>query len=112
MFDYKGFGESALTFGTAEKEIAGKALTVVANDKVAISAEGDSFCGVGLSVRGDIATVQMGGYCQLPYEGSAPSLGVCARAAAKNGAVKSADTGRTVTVLNVDTEKQLVGFIF
>ncbi len=112
MFDYKGFGESVLTFGTAENEIAGKALTVVANDKAAVSAEGDSFCGVGLSVRGDIATVQMGGYCQMPYEGTAPALGVCTLAAAKNGAVKAATTGRSVTVLNVDAEKKLVGFIF
>ena len=54
----------------------------------------------------------MGGYVELPYSGdSAPALGTVTVAADGNGGITAASTGRTVTVLTVDTTAKTVGII-
>ena len=111
MFDYKGFGENVLTFKTEENNIQNKPVTVVANDTVAVSGDGDKFCGIGISARNGVATVQMCGYAVLSYTGDM-TVGVCRISATADGKVKPDENGISVKVINVDADKKLAGFIF
>lgn len=112
MFDYTGFGEQALTFACEEGTASGCPVTLSANDTVKASADGDSFSGVASAVKNGVATVVMGGFVRLPFSGVAPGVGLTALAADGQGGVKAAAGGRSVTVLNVNTENNTVGFIF
>ena len=112
MFDYTGFGEQALTFACEETTVAGNPVTVSANDTVSPSADGESFVGVAATVRNSVATVIMGGFVCLPFSGSAPALGAAYLVADGQGGVKSAESGRSAMVINVDAEKGTVGFVF
>ena len=112
MISYKGFNEKHLTFKASGSLTAGMAVKVSANGTVAKCADGDAFCGVVTSVRGDIAVVQVSGYVRMPYSGTtAPALGVTTLAADANGGVKSAK-GVNVKILELDPTNGVCGFIF
>ncbi len=112
MISYKGFNEKHLTFKVSGTVTPGMAVKVSANGTVAKCGDGDVFCGIVTSVRGDIAVVQVSGYIQMPYSGTtAPTLGVTTLAADANGGVKSAK-GVNVTIIELDTTNTTCGFIF
>lgn len=106
---FNGYGEGVLTFTCASGVTAGSLVKMTDNGKVAVCSAGDKFIGVCLSVRGDIAAVQVGGYTELPFTGSGIAVGYCTLAADADGAVKSAQTGREYLVIEVGASA--VGFI-
>lgn len=110
MISFIGFHENMLTFNAAEDVSVGAPVMISDNSTVAAGTDGAAFCGVARSVRGGLASVQMSGYMQLPYSGTAPALGVTQLACDGNGGVKAA-SGRTAVVVDIDTANAAVGFI-
>ena len=108
MISFKGFDQKILTFKVASAIDAGTPVKISANSTVAKAA----FVGIVSSSSDDAAAVIMGGYVELPYSGdSAPALGTVTVATDGNGGITAASTGRTVTVLTVDTTAKTVGII-
>ena len=110
MISFKGFDQKILTFKVASAIDAGTPVKISANSTVAKAGANAAF--VGIVSSDDAAGVIMGGYVELPYSGdSAPALGTVTVAADGNGGITAASTGRTVTVLTVDTTAKTVGII-
>jgi len=101
---FKGLGENVITFKTSTA-VAGQPVTVSANDTVSKSAAGDSFCGVAVSVVDGCAAVQTNGFVELPYSGTAPTVGYATLVANGSGGIKTNTTGRNLLVVNVNTTK-------
>lgn len=109
---FNGFGENAATFLAQDGVTVGMPVKMTANGTVGACAAGDNFCGVALGVRSGYAAVQLGGYTQLPYDGTAPAVGWQALNAAAGGKIQSAATGgRTLLVLDVDDAAKICGVI-
>ena len=106
---FDAIGERYVTFFAGETAEDGKLCKVTANGTVGKCAADDAFCGVITQVRGGTASVLMNGYVELPYTGTAPSVGYCILAAADDASVKSAESGKTYLVVNVDTAAKTVG---
>ncbi|MBR3593683.1 MAG: hypothetical protein IKL44_03310 [Clostridia bacterium] len=111
MFDFTGFGENVLTFKTENENIKGQPVKVVADSTVDAAADGEQFCGIALGERCGAATVLMGGYVEMPFSGEI-AHGSNRVAADGNGGVKVSENGTAVTVIKIDTENAVVGFIF
>ena len=112
MISFKGFDQKILTFKVASAIDAGTPVKISANSTVAKAGANVAFVGIVSSSSDDAAGVIMGGYVELPYSGdSAPALGTVTVAADGNGGITAASTGRTVTVLTVDTTAKTVGII-
>ena len=101
---FKGLGENVVTFKTYTA-VVGSPVTVIANDLVSKSNAGDTFCGVAASVADGYVAVQVGGFVELPYSGTAPTLGYNTVVANGNGGIKTNSTGRNVLVVNVNQTK-------
>ena len=109
---FKGFNEQAASFSAASGVSAGMTVTVTSNGTVSKSAADDAFAGIALNVDGGLACVQLCGYAEAAYTGTAPSLGIVALAGNGSGGVKAAATGgREVLAVSVDTTAKTVGFI-
>lgn len=105
---FHGTQESVLTF-EAGSVTAGNMVGMSANNKVADASAGTLPVGKAIHVRGDIAAVQVKGYMELPYSGTAPSLGWGIIVADGDGGVKSATTGLTVLIVEVDSTNETLG---
>lgn len=112
MFDYKGYGEEFLTLATEDEKIGGKPMTVSGENTVSLSKSGEKFFGIGVTERCGIASVQVGGYVEAGYTGTAPKHGAGYLNADGNGGVTAAQSGVPVTVLKIDSDNAVVGFIF
>lgn len=111
MISFTGFNENMVTFKCADTIKVGDLVKVTANATVGVCAAGNSFCGIVRSVRNGCASVQVSGYITLPYTGTtAPALGITTLAADGTGGVKSA-AGRTVNVVEIDSNAETCGFI-
>ena len=108
---------SVAFYGTQEVVLSFEAGTVTAgypvviseNNKVADAESGKAPAGIALHVRKDIAAVQVKGYAELPYIGTAPALGWANVAADGSGGVKTDAGGLSCLVVNVDTAAKTVG---
>ena len=99
---FHGFQENVASFEVSGTVSKGDPVKVSANGTVAACAAGDKFCGIALSVRDGIAAVQLAGYVRVPVSG-AVSAGYQTHAAAGEGAVKAAETGRELLVIDADS---------
>ena len=108
---YEGIGQWAATFA-ANQVSEGEVVKVSANGTVAACAAGDGFCGMVLSVSrgGDACAVALGGMVTAGYSGSAPALGWSILVGDGNGGVKTATTGRSYLVVDVDSDAKTVTF--
>ena len=106
-----GFGEKAVTFAAADGVLAGMPVKLTASGTVGPCAAGDVFCGVALNVRGGYASVQLGGYVILPFNGTAPAVGYQSLAAAAGGKIAAGETGRSLLVTDVDEAAKTCGII-
>ena len=106
---FDAIGERYVTFFAGQTAEDGKLCKMTANGTVGNCAANDDFCGVITQVRGGTASVLMNGYVELPYTGSAPSLGYSVLVAGASDSVKSAESGKTYLVVNVDTTAKTVG---
>lgn len=105
------FNSSVATFlsSTVQK---GNLVAMSGNLTVSSAADGAAFCGVCTDNDGGYVSVQLGGYCRVPYSGTAPSVGYALLAADGSGAVKTVTQGgRTLLVTDVDTTAKTVGII-
>jgi len=107
-----GYGENVATFEAQSGVVAGMPVKMTGNGVVGACGENDHFCGVAVSVRDGFAAVQLGGYVQVPYSGTAaPAAGYQMLSGTADGKVKVEDTGRCILVTDVDTAAQLCGMI-
>lgn len=112
---YEGIGQWAATFACGEVA-EGELVKVSANDTVASCADGEAFCGMVLSRSrgGDACTVALGGMVTAGYtvetDGTAPALGWTTLKSDGNGGVKTASSGRSYLVVDVDASAKTVTF--
>ncbi len=69
--DFKGFNENVVTFEATSAVEEGNLVKMNGNFKVAPCAENDNFIGVCVGVRDGYAAVQLSGYVELPFTGTA-----------------------------------------
>lgn len=106
---FDGIGRSVLTFQAGDVK-KGDVAAMSANDTVAKAASGAVPVGVVLNKRQDWAAVQVKGYVELPYSGTAPTVGWNKLAADGNGGLRTAtDKGRDCLVVRVDTAENKMG---
>ncbi len=111
MLSFNGYNSTSLTFLGDETIKAGTAVKVNGDATVSACAAGDAFFGACEINRGGVITVQASGYVEMPYSGTAPAYGFGSLVADGNGGVKTG-SGRSVTVVKVDTAGKICGFIF
>ncbi len=108
---FKGFNEQVLTFKTEAELAAGTLVTMSDNGTVAACANGDKIIGVVLCCRDNLASVQVGGYINVPYSGTAPKVGYCGISAASATEIKSDTSGRELAVFDTDTAASTAGIL-
>ena len=111
---FNGFNAQVATFNTeCDTTMVGRPVTFGSDDLVVPAGNGNVFFGVCISTRANLAGVQLEGYVELRYTGTAPERGYCGLVADANNGVKVAEqtTANTHLVLKVDKDKSTVGFI-
>ncbi len=103
---FEEIGYLAVTFAQTGCA-AGKVCKLGGNAAVAPCAAGDKFCGIAQSIRGGYAAVQVEGFAEVPYTGTAPGVGYVSLCADGSGGVKTG-AGREYLVVNVDTAAKIV----
>ncbi len=106
-----GFGENAATFKFTGVVSQGQPVTMADNFTVRLCENGDSIIGTVLNAKGEYASIQLAGYTQFGYSGTAPEVGMCTLCGDGNGNVCVSDTGRQFIVTDVDTDNCKVGII-
>lgn len=99
----QGIGAQCMSAKKGASGTAGYPCKISANDTVINAASGDAFCGVITGLRGTLATVQYAGFVTLPYSSTAPSVGYAILVADGSGGVKTAQSGKSYLVTNVNT---------
>ena len=72
--------------------------------------EAEAFQGICLWQRDGIAGVQVDGFVTLPYTGTAPAVGFDILAADGNGGVRTAASGKSRMIVDVDSVLKTVTF--
>lgn len=106
-----GFNSKNATFISSSVS-KGDLVSMSANNTVSAAAANAVFCGVCIDSRDGYATVQLCGYCKIPYTGTAPAVGYASLVSDGAGAAKTASSGgRSVLVTDVDTTAKTIGII-
>ena len=111
---FEGVNEQVLSFKSATGDAAaekGKFAAMSDNFTVAVCAANSVFVGMCINKVDNFADIMTRGYMECKYSGTAPKLGYVKLACASADTVASADAGREVLVLKVDTANKTVGFI-
>lgn len=110
---FNGFNTKNVTFECEDAIDAGTPVKTTSNGCVVACSANDSFIGINVCSRNYLTTVQLTGYVECSYSGSAPSLGFEQLAADSAGGVKAVtgDVGNVYKVLYVNTTDKIVGFI-
>ncbi len=98
---FEEIGYMAVTFADGGCT-AGQVCKVSAGGTVAPCADGNKFCGIAQSIRGGFVGVQVAGFAQVSYTGTAPGVGYVNLCANGDGGVKTG-SGREYLVVSVDT---------
>ena len=99
---FEGVGQVCATFlggGLTE----GHVVKMSAAGTVSACTDGDAFCGVTMCCKDDACTVLVRGFVTVKYTGTAPEVGLKALEADGKGGVKTAETGVSCLVADVDT---------
>ena len=99
---FEGIGDSLVTFLNSSAT-RGSVVKVSAAGTVAPCSAGDGFDGVAVIVDGGYAGVRMGGFVTVSYSGTAPTVGRAILVANGSGGVKTAESGDTYLVVDLDT---------
>lgn len=105
---FNGYNEGVVTFEADSTVKAGQPVMVSANGKVE-AADGD-FCGICIDVRNGFASVQLDGYAEVDTSGTV-SVGYQQLAANSGKLSVSANSGRKILVLDVDSTNNKAGII-
>ncbi len=108
---FKGFNNNCMTFSAGEGATIGAPAALDENGKIVNAEADEKFLGVICNVRGDITGVQLEGYTEAKYTGTAPSLGWATLTADGEGGVQADENGTAYRVLKVDATNATVGFI-
>ncbi len=113
---FNGWKENAATFEAEDGLNPGDVVKVSGNGQVSACGAGEKFAGVVLSNRGGFAAVQLAGYAEVAYSGTAPTVGYQFLCADGNGGMKKADSeavtaGRELLVVSVDTTGETAGIL-
>lgn len=112
---FEGVNEQVLSFksaSTTDGALEGKFVKMSANFTVNTCAATNAFAGICIHDEDGFADVMTHGYVECAYTGStAPAVGYAILNCASATAVQTAEAGREVLVLKVDTTNNIVGFI-
>ena len=110
-YSYEGIGQWTAKFA-GEAAVEDQVVKVSDSKTVGPCQSGDGFCGVVRSVSRDGAacTVALGGMVTAGYTGTAPELGWSILVGDGSGGVKTAATGRSYLVVDVDSDAKTVTF--
>lgn len=113
---FDGYNEQIATFEADAGLKAGAIVKISGNGKVSeCSADGDIPCGICIAIRGDYASVQLGGYISTKYttgEANNAELGFSNLVSDGDGGLKGATSGLKALVVNIDSDNGKIGFIF
>lgn len=98
---FDGIGHISATFATDSAQV-GNLCKMAENGKVAPCEDGGAFCGKVESVRKGFAGVQLHGFTEVSYTGTAPKVGYQILVANGKGGVKVHTSGKDYLVVDVD----------
>lgn len=112
MVSFKGFDEKILTFKNGGIS-TGYPVCVNADSSVHDAGASAEFIGICFDRNSnEYVNVQVSGYIELPYTGSAPATGYTALVSDGNGGIKVLSSGKVLyKVIKVDTVNKIVGII-
>ncbi len=105
---FYGTQETVVSF-EAGSAAAGYPVSMSGNSKVSNAPDGAAPVGICLHVRSGIAAVQMKGYAEVSYTGTAPALGWASILSNGQGGVKTGAGGVSCLVVSVDTAAKTLG---
>ena len=108
---FDGIGACLLTF-KAGQVAKGDIVAMTDNDTVGKAADAAAPAGIVLNKRMDWAAVQVAGYAEVAYSGTAPKVGWNSLVADGNGGLRTAadkEMGRACLVVSVDSENTKMG---
>lgn len=111
---FKGWREQAAAFETEQELQKGHVVKISGNGQVSNCEDGGKFAGMVISCREGLAAVQLQGYAEVRYTGTAPTPGYQALCADGKGGVKvvsGSETGRDLLILTVDEVSKTVGVV-
>ena len=106
-----GYGENNATFITEGLVCPFHTVKMAGNLTVAPCAAGDEFIGMAINTNNECTCVQLDGYAEFSYSGTAPATGYCRLSADGNGGICADENGREHLVVNVNTTKSTAGII-
>ncbi len=107
MVSFKGIGQWCATFMGAQLQ-EGSVVKVSKNGEAVACESGDGFIGAVICIDGEAATVQLGGFAEVTYTGTAPTLGYVGLAADGKGGVQASESGKTYWVVDKDETAQSI----
>ena len=99
---YEGIGYLAVTF-PAGSCVAGQVCKLNTQGHADKCSDGEAFCGFTEAVDGQRAAVQLQGFLEVGYTGTAPACGFAKLSSNGNGGVKADSAGREYLVAQVNT---------
>ena len=112
MYSFNGYNATHLTFAVSGDITPNHPVKLSDSEVVSVAAKNDAFCGVATTVRNGAASVQLGGYIELPFTGTARAVGKSTLAADGNGGVTVSENGTQALIIKIDTANKICGFIF
>lgn len=104
---YDGIGYLAVTM-PADNCVEGQVCTLSTAGKAAACSSAGMFCGVVTQVENSMASVQLEGFVEVGYSGTAPTTGMITLAANGSGGVAVNTSGRVYLVVSVDTTAKTI----
>ena len=112
---YNGFDNKVIAMESSSNIANGALVTIASTGKCTQCTANQEFIGVAVCKRDSVVSVQVGGYVECKYTGTAPSKGYTrlkASAATTVVAASNDDYGiNKYKVLKVDETNKIVGFI-
>ena len=110
---FVGIDENIVTFYNSKDKGAepGTPVRMSAACEAAKCVDGERFFGVAVAGDTEFVAVQIKGYVEMGFTGTAPGIGFCKLAANGAGGVRTADAGGEFLIVDVDTTNGVVGFM-
>ena len=107
---FNGIANEVATFKSAAAQTVGTPVKMSSNDTVAKASNGDLFFGFPVNYSNGLQGVQIKGYVESVYTGTAPTVGYNRLVSNGAGVKVDAQNGREYLVVNVNTTDKIVGF--
>ena len=107
---FNGIGEVYATFHCSDQELTAQnsVVSMVGSGAVGLCPSGGIPCGVASPGRSGACRVQVGGFAQVRFSGSAPEVGYVSLAGDGKGGVMVSDLGRKMLVVASDRSAHTV----